>query len=179
MKTYFVQLVFNNLDKFANRNRYLSAIVLAKSKEHAEQKIKDHYSQYYTAGDKGQYRVQCNWRIDVPTREIIEKHWKKASGSMAVMNTSGDFDRTEHRYFQVDKTKKEVLSTWDCCNCAWASPKVHFSPKHGGYVVSLHNHMTMPSVFMVFKGSTKAVYDKAKKFIKDNTLKTDYYVPFE
>jgi hypothetical protein len=174
MKTYFVQLVFNNKDLFVNHNRYLSAILQAKSKEHAEQKIKDHYKQYYTAGDNGYFHVQCNWRIDIPTREIIEKHWRKASGSTGVLRSGKDLHE-----FQIDKTKKDVLQTWDCCNSAWASPAVHYSPEHNGYMVSLHNHMAMPSTFMLFKGSTKAVYDKAKKFVKDNTFKDDYYVPFE
>lgn len=178
MKTYFVQVVFNNEGKTMKGTRYLSAIVAAKSKEHAEQKILDHYRQYYTAGDAGRFYVQCNWAVHVPTRAIIEKHWKLATNAVAPMEV-GSFEAPRTHYFNPDVTKKDVMTTWDVCNASWASPAVHYNPSRGGYEVMLHQYMCMPSPFVFFKGGSKAAYDKARQFVKNNTFHGDYYVPFE
>lgn len=178
MKTFFVEIVFNNESQFMKGTRYLRCVVSARDKEEAEYKALVHYNPYYTGGDRGRFYVQCNWQVKVPTREIIEKHWKLASRSNAVMESSGEFGVSKPYYFQADKTKREVMETWDCCNTGWASPAVYYEPQKGGYVVALHNHMCVPSEFMFFKGNTAETFKKAKQFVKDNTFRGDYYAKF-
>lgn len=179
MKTFFVELVFNNADRFINHNRYLGGIISAKTKEDAAQTVLDHYRQYYTAGDKGTYKIQCNWEVKCPTREIIEAHWKKTSNSqmpMAVHDNEGII--IGYRYFNPDKTKKEVMANWDNCHCNWSDPCIYFEPAKSGYVVAIHNYMSMPSELMFFKGITRNTYLKAKKFVKDNTFKGTHFRKF-
>jgi hypothetical protein len=171
MKTYFIEISFNNENKFVNYNRYLRGIVSAKSKEEAEQKVVDHFKPYYTAGENGIFKVQCNWIVNIPSRDIIEKHWRNATRSMGVIH----YDEGNKRTFQLEKTKKEVLENWDYCNCNWNEPTVYYEPRKGGYVASIHNYMAMPSEFMFFKGTTNEVYKKAKKWVRDNTFKGEYY----
>ncbi len=181
MKTYFVEIVFNNENKFAfHGTRYLRCIVTAHDNDEAAYKALVHYNSYYTGGDRGQFYVQCNWVVDVPTREIIEMHWKNAMRSVFPMavNDPRSGKTIGYDYHQLDKNKAAVLETWDCCNSNWAYPSVYYEPKKGGYVVALHNHMSMPSEFMFFKGNTAETYKKAKKFVKDNTFKGDYYKEF-
>lgn len=152
---------------------------MAHDKDHATQKALEHYQPYYTGGDRGEFYVQCCWRVDVPTRELIEKHWKSAARSMCPMGvTDQEGKNIGYRYYQADKNKKEALETWDCCNSNWESPAVYYEPKKGGYIVAIHNHMCMSSEFMLFKGATTEVYKKAKKFVKDNTFKGDYFGKF-
>lgn len=180
-KTFFVEIVYNNVDKFINHNTYLRCIVSAKDKAEAEKKAIDHYSPYYTAGDAGTFKVQCNWVVNVPTREIIERHWKAASnskGSIPINAPGYEIKTIGYRYFKMDKTKKEVLDNWDGCHSAWANPAVYFEPSKGGYVVAIHNYMAMPCPFVFFKGVTAERYKQAKQFVKDNTFRGDYYAPF-
>lgn len=176
MKTYFIEIVFNNIDKTANHYKFPAGIVAAKSLEEAEKIVMGHYIPYYTAGDNGIFKVQCAWEVKIPTREIIEKHWKKASGSqmpMSVRDNGGTI--IGYRYFQPDKTKKDVMENWDLCHCNWATPVVYFDPKKSGYVAVIHNYMCMPNELMFFKGNTAAVYNKAKQWVKDNTFKGNHF----
>jgi hypothetical protein len=80
-----------------------------------------------------------------------------------------------YRYFQPEKIKKEVMANWDNCHCEWASPCVHYDIDHSGYSVSIHNYMCIPNELMFFKGVTRNTYLKAKKFVKDNTFKGNYF----
>lgn len=181
MKTFFVEIAFNNKDKFINHYRFLRGIVTAHDKAQAEQMVTDHFRPYYTAGDTGVFKVQCNWEVNIPTREIIEKRWKAATRSMGTIpiNAPGyEMNIIGHRQFQLEETKEEVLANWDYCNCSWADPVVHYEPTKGGYVVSIHNYMALPSEFMFFKGTTNAVYRKALKWVKENTFAGDYYTTF-
>lgn len=176
MKTYFVEIVFNNEDKYINKCQFLRCYVQAKDKEQASQKALDHYRPHYTAGDKGEFKVQCCWVVNVPTREIFEKYWKVVTNSyFPAPVTAGDFEVIGYRKSYLDETKKDVMSTWDACNAEWASPAVHYEPTKGGYMVQIHNYMNMPADFKFFKGSSKAVHDKAKKWVKENTFKGEYF----
>ena len=178
MKTFFVELVFNNVDKFVSHNRYLGGIISAKTNDVAAQIVLDHYKSYYTASDNGTYKIQCNWEVKCPTREIIEAHWEKASMSELSLpiNASGyEFKTIGYRYFRPDKTKKEVIHNWDYCHITWADPCVYFEPKKGGYVVAIQSYMSMPAELVFFKGLTRNTYLKAKKFVKDNTFKSTHF----
>jgi hypothetical protein len=176
MKTYFIEIVFNNVDQTARYCRFPGGIVAAKSLEEAKQIVLDHYKPYYTAGDKGTFKVQCAWEVSVPTREIIEKHWKKASGAQMTMDVRDNSGTViGYRYYHPDKTKKDVMENWDFCHCNWASPVVYFDPKKSGYVVAIHNFMCMPNELMLFKGNTATVYKKAKQWVKDNTFKGNHF----
>lgn len=176
-KMYFVQIVYNNENKFAVGCRFLSAYVMAKDKVEAEQIILNHYRQYYTGGDNGRFYVQCNWRINIPLRALIEKHWKKASMSRAGIS-DGNIEDPHYHYFRPSTSKKEVMADWDRCHISWADPVIHWDMSRGGYSVMIHSHMTMPTELVFFKGTTRAIYDKAKKFVKDNTLRQNYFTPF-
>jgi len=178
MKTYFVEIAFNNENKYIDYYKFLRGIVSAKSKEEAEQKVVDHFKPYYTAGENGVFKVQCNWIVNIPTREIIEKHWRAATRSMGVIHYDGR-DISKKWAFQLEKTKKEVLENWDYGNCNWDEPAVYYEPRKGGYAVAIHNYMAMPSELKFFKGTTHAVYKKAKKWVRDNTFKGEYYTKFK
>lgn len=181
-KTFFVEIVFNNKDKFIGHNRYLRAVVTAKDKVEAETKVVAHYKHLYTAGDAGVFKVQCNWQVKIPTREIIEKHWRaatQAQGSMPVYAPSTKMEIIGHREFQLDETKKDVMANWDYCNSGWAEPPVHYDISRGGYVISIHNYMALPSPLFFFKGVTRETFKKATKWVRDNTFQGDYYIPFK
>jgi hypothetical protein len=181
-KTFFVEIVFNNKDKFINHNRYLRGIVTAKDKAEAETKVVNHFKHLYTAGDAGVFEVQCNWQVKIPTREIIEAHWRaatRAQGSIPINAPGYEIKTIGYRHFQLDSTKKEVMASWDYCNIDWAEPTVHYDISKGGYVVSMQSYMAMPSPFVFFKGVTRETYKKALKFVKDNTFQGDYYIPFK
>jgi hypothetical protein len=178
MKTFFVELVFNNKDKFIDHNRYLGGIVSAEDEDKAEMIVMKHYLPYYTGGDKGTFHVQCNWEVKIPTREIIEAHWKKASMSeLAIpINAPGyEIKTIGYRYFRPDTTKKEVMRNWDYCHITWSNPCVYFDPKKDGYVVAIQSYMSMPVELVFFKGLTRNTYMKAKKFVKDNTFKGTHF----
>ena len=179
MKTFFVEIVYNNTDKTSNGMKFLRAVVSAKDKETAGQKVLIHFQPYYTAGDKGEFRIQCNWEVKIPTREIYITHWKNASRSLMPMAVNDQEGKTiGYRYFQPDTRKKEVIHSWDICNINWANPAVYFDPNKGGYIVAIHGYMCMPSEFMFFKGVTAETYKKAKQWVKENTFKGNYYCPF-
>lgn len=177
MKTFFVELVFNNVNKNPFESKYLGGIISAKDKDEAEMIVLRHYLPYYTGGDRGEFYVQCNWEVKIPTREVIEDHWKKASNATAQVPDM--YDREGHtigyRYFRPETTKKEVLGNWDYCHCDWANPSVHYDISRGGYSVMIHNYMCTPSELVFFKGLTRNTYLKAKKFVKDNTFKGTYF----
>jgi len=180
-KTFFVELVFNNEGKNPFKSRYLGGIISANDKDEAEMIVLRHYIKHYTGGDKGEYHVQCNWPVSIPTREIIEKHWKKASEAqipMAVRAPDSEGTVLGHRYFQADETKKEVMLNWDYCHCNWAEPCVHYNIDRGGYSVSIHNYMCMPNELVFFKGVTRETYKKALKFVRDNTFKGTHFRKF-
>lgn len=176
-KMYFIQIVYNNENKYFGGCRFLSCYVIAKSKEKAEQIALDHYRPYYTGGENGQFYVQCNRRINVPLREIVEKYWKKVSKSTASI-PDGNIEDPHYHYFCPDKTKKDVMKSWDLCHISWADPVIHWDMGRGGYSVMVHSYMTKPTELIFFKGSTKNTYDKAKKFVKENTLKENYFTNF-
>ena len=178
MKTYFVELVFNNEDKFINHNKYLGGVISAKTKEEAAQIVLDHYAPYYTAGENGTYKIQCNWEVKIPTREIFESHWKKASMSelSIPINAPGyEINTIGYRRFRPDKTKKEVMRNWNYCNCTWSDPCVYFEPTKSGYVVAIQHYMSMPVELILFKGLSRNTYLKAKQFVKDNTFKGTHF----
>lgn len=180
MKTFFIEIVLNNVNKKFKGNKFLRAIISAKDNDEAGEIALKYYQPHYTGGDTGEFYIQCNWEVHIPTREIIEKLWENASkseGSIPV--TAGESMETiGYRKFQLDETKKDVLDNWDYCNCSWADPVVYYEPKKGGYVVALHNYMSTPFEFYFFKGVTKEIYDKAMKWVEDNTFHGDYYKPF-
>ena len=179
MKTFFIELVFNNTGKTMAGTCYPGGIITANDQQEAEQICKDHYRPYYTGGDNGRFYVQCSWQVHIPTREIIEKHWKKASGAqmpMAVREPNVDGKVIGYRYFQSDKTKKEVLQNWDAGHCDWRSPAVYFDPEKNGYVVAIHNYMCMPNELQFFPGVTAQVFKKAKQFVKDNTFHGIHFI---
>jgi hypothetical protein len=176
MKTFFVELVFNNKGRNPFESLYLGGIISANDKEDAEMIVLRHYIKYYTGGDKGEYHVQCNWEVKIPTREIIEAHWRKASGAQMPMGVHDSEGHTiGYRYHQAEKTKKEVMANWDYCHCNWANPTVHYDIDRVGYSVSIHNYMCMPCELMFFKGVTRNTYLKARKFVKDNTFKGTHF----
>jgi hypothetical protein len=181
-KTFFVELVFNNEGKNPFKGgRYLGGIISAKTKEEAAQIVLDHYAPYYTAGDAGNYHIQCNWEVNIPTREIIEKHWKKAMDAqipMAVRAPNVEGTVLGYRYFPAEENKKEVMANWDNCHCNWANPAVHYDIDRGGYSVSIHNYMCMPNELTFFKGVTRETYKKALKFVRDNTFKGTHFRKF-
>lgn len=177
-KIFFVEIVFNNESKFHNETRYLKGYVKAKDKTEAEQLALDHFRPYYTGGENGQFYVQCNWEVKVPIREIVEKHWKKASKSEASIPTGPTFESRERHYFFPDTTKKDVMESWDLCHISWANPVIHYDQGRGGYSIMIHSHMCMPAELVFFKGTTKRAYYKARKFVKDNTLKDTYFRAF-
>lgn len=174
---YFCEIVYNNNHKLITGCRYLRAYVMAKDKAEAEKIILDHYKPYYTGGDNGQFYVQCNWRVDVPLRTVVEKHWKKASMSTASI-PDGNIEDPHYHYFRPDTTKKKVMDSWDRCDITWADPKIYWDMNRGGYSVMIHSYMTRPTELVFFKGHTKATYNKAVKFVKDNTLRENYFKPF-
>jgi len=81
MKTYFVEIVYQNEGKKFRGSQYLRCNIQAHDKDHAKQKALEHYVADYTGGDKGEFYVQCCWFEEVPTREILEKHWEAATKS--------------------------------------------------------------------------------------------------
>ena len=70
------------------------------------------------------------------------------------------------------------MKSWDVCNMCWANPVIHWDMGKGGYSVMIHGYMTMPTELVFFKGHTHEVYEKAKKFVKDNTFKDTYFTKF-
>jgi hypothetical protein len=178
MKTFFVELVLNNEGRNPFKSHYLGGVITAQDQEEAEMIVLRHFIKYYTGGDKGEYHVQCNWEVNIPTREIIEAHWKKASGAqMPIAVRANDNKGTVigHRYFQTETTKKEVMANWDYCHCNWGNPSVHYDIDRGGYSVLIHNYMCMPNELIFFKGVTRNTYLRAKKFVKDNTFKGTHF----
>jgi len=157
-KTYFVEIVMNNLGEMASNTRFLRCNIQAHNPDMATNKALSHYVHYYTGGDKGRFYVQCCWEVDVPKRELFEKHW-----------------RTIIKNSAIDESKADALLTWDVCNAGWSNPIIHYEPTKGGYMIQLHNHMEMAYDFKLFKGHTKAVYDKAVKWVKANTFRGDHY----
>ena len=177
METYFVEIVFNNEDKFANKCRFLRCMVQAENKEESERKALDHYRHLYTAGDKGEFRVQCNWVVNVPKREVFAEHWEQITGSYFPKAVHGNdiSDVIGYRKVHLDETKEDVLSTWDACNAEWAADPVYYCPRRQAYIVQIHNHMNMPHDLIEFEGHTKEVYDVAMQWVKENTFHGDYY----
>ena len=175
MKTYFIELVFNNKWKKYPDTIYLRGIVSAKNLDLAKEKFLNLYKPYYTGGDEGEFKIQCAWEESVPTKEFAEKYWKTICNSVVPMRMGTSTHDLGLDYVTLFETKKDIISLWKNCNVRWASVPVAYNPKYGGYTISVHNHMMMENVVKVFKGNSKAVYDKARKFVKDNTFKGDYY----
>jgi hypothetical protein len=176
MKTYFVEIVCNNKGKTHEGTHFLRAVIKAKNKEEAGTVALIHFQPHYTAGENGVYKIQCNWEVSVPTREIIEKHWKKASlTDMPIAVHDNEGKTIGHRYFKPDTTKEKVMRNWDIINYNWSNPVVYFEPLKGGYVVAVQCYMCMPCELRFFKGLTAETYKKAKQWVKDNTLKENYF----
>lgn len=175
MKTYFIELVFNNESKKYKGTMFLRGIIYAKNLDAAKEKFIKQYESCYTGGDEGEFKIQCAWEVKIPTREFAEKYWKAICFSVAPMRVGTSDHDAGYDYVTIFKTKKDIIDLWRVCNVRWASVPVAYNPKYGGYTVSVHNYMMMEHVVKVFKGSTKTAYDKAIKFVKENTFKGDYY----
>lgn len=119
MKTYFIEIVSNPDANLAIGSKFLAGVVSAPNKEVASLLVMDHYrGDYYHEG--GQYRVQCLWEINMPTREIISKHWHKLLKSYAeIYDHDSNWNVIGVHRFETNKTKRDVLNDYDRLNIIW------------------------------------------------------------
>lgn len=168
MKTFFIEICSNPHPTYIPGSTFLGGIVAAKDLDRAKEIVTEYYSGRRVEG--GRFQVQCAWKVSVPTREIIEKHWRKYLRSFArIFDRDADGNPYRMREFEVNKTKKDVMDDWDRANISWDD--VVYVPQRRGYSVTVQGYMCMPCELSFFKGVTKTAYDKAKKFVKDNTFK--------
>lgn len=167
MKTYFIEIVSNPHPTHIPGSIFLGGIVAAKSLNQAKDIVLHHYTDRRIEG--GQFQIQCAWEVLIPTREIIEKHWRKYLRSYSIISDK-DSDGNVYRVhtFEPMKTKKEVLDDWDRANISWDD--VFYDPSRRGYSVTVQGYMQMPCEIAFFKGTTAEIYKKAKQFVKDNTF---------
>lgn len=169
-KSYFVEIVYNNIHKKYAGTRFLRAFVYATSEKEAKQIALDHYRPHYTAGENGQYYVQICRLESTPTRDFVERYYrnilKTRSGGRHLQN------------YPAFKNKKEILEAWEYCRVEWADEPIAYIPQRGGYCVYIHPSMNMPQEVKFFKGHTKYIYDKAKAFVDENTIKENYFTEF-
>lgn len=172
MQTFFIEIVNNPHPDYIPGSTYLGAIVSAKNLEVAKEKALNHYSVVKHEG--GRFVIQCAWKYSIPTRELIDKRWRKYLSSTCLMSDKDNEGNTIRvKSYQPWKSKKDVMEDWDRGNISWDD--VFYVPSRGGYSVTVQGYMQMPCEIAFFKGKKEETYQKAKQFVKDNTFKGDYY----
>lgn len=167
MKTYFIEIVSNPHPTHIPGSTFLGGIVAAKSLDQAKDMVLDHYTDRRTEG--GRFNIQCAWKVSIPTRELIEKCWRKYLRSYSqIFSHDSNFNVIGVHTFEPMKTKKEVLDDWDRANISWDD--VFYDPSRRGYSVTVQGYMQMPCEIAFFRGTTAETYRKAKQFVKDNTF---------
>lgn len=173
MKTFFIEIAANpHSSTLIPGTIYLSGVVSAKDVEQAKEIVCDYYKLFNIEG--GKFKVQCAWRHDMPTRELIEIRWRKYLRSTCVrFDKDSEGNTIRAHSWHSNKNKKDVMETYDLLNVTWDD--VFYDPLRRGYSVTVQGYMEMPCEIAFFKGGTKEVYKKAKQFVKDNTFKGEVY----
>jgi hypothetical protein len=174
---YFIEIVCG-IDRFANKSKYLRAIVKAENEEQAKQKCLDHYRPFYKSLNptpEGRFYVQCCWTYSSPTKKAVKETIDMLAENVNIPMARHDSDGAilGYRYFNAYEKKQDVIDDWTRINLSWGD--IYYDNKISAYVVEIHPHMCMPAIAKVFEGNTKEVYDQACQWVEKNTMKKDHF----
>ena len=175
-QTFFIEIVMNNEGKTFKGDKFLRGLVVANSVEEAKEEALNHFKPLYTAGDKGEFKVQCAWAQRVPTKKVLlecRENVFKMTMPMAVRDKNGEILGYRHPKFFDDKKLKDIEHLWSIGNFTWDD--VYYDNKLGCYVVTINPYMCDSFIVKTFEGKTKETYEEALAWVEKNTLKKTHY----